>query len=63
VGQDSFIAFYNKLLNIRRITGLRQILFAEAAETAELPDLILPKSYLQLFVKLFFFFTSVIKKF
>ena len=52
MGKNAFIAFYNKLLNILRTTGLGQILFAETAKSPKFPDLILPVTHLKFLVKL-----------
>lgn len=54
MSEHSFVAFDDKFFYIFGIAGICELFFAEATEPAKLPNLILPFSDLQLFVKLYF---------
>ena len=52
--KDPLVAFHDEFFNVCGIARVSQLLFAEAAKAAQLPYLVLPKPYLQLFVELLF---------
>ena len=56
MGHNALIALDNEFLNIFRVIRVGKILFAEAAEAAKLPDLVLPLSDTELFVNIYFLF-------
>ena len=54
MGQNTLIALDNEFFYVFGAARLSKIFLAEAAHSSELPDLILPASYLQPFIELFF---------
>ena len=60
---NALVALNNEFLYITGIGGIGKLLFAKAAKTAKLPNLVLPLSDTKLFINACFFFCHPIKLF